>query len=366
MKRDTFLQGAAITAVAVGMPAGARAALSDNPFSPAAGGWRVFEVKTRITLTGTTSPAKAWIPVPSLLAGEWSHPLGSTWTTNGAGAALQTKGKYGTQMLYAEWARQDAVPTIEVVSRVASRDRSVNLTSTGSAALSAQERALYTAPTELIPTDGIVKQTSDKITAGASTELDKAQRIYEWIVANTFRNPKTRGCGLGNVKAMLVTGDLGGKCADINALYVGLARAAGLPARDLYGIRVAPSKFGYKSLGANTADITHAQHCRSEVFIQSAGWVPVDPADVRKVVLEEPPGNLALTDPKVVNAHKTLFGAWEGNWIAYNSGHDVQLPGSSDHVGFLMYPQAELAGTWRDCLSPEDFQYTITSKELTA
>ena len=52
---------------------------------------------------------------------------------------------------------------------------------------------------------------------------------------NTFRDPKVKGCGLGDVKTMLETRYLGGKCADLNALYVGLARAAGLPARDVYG-----------------------------------------------------------------------------------------------------------------------------------
>jgi len=31
---------------------------------------------------------------------------------------------------------------------------------------------------------------------------------------------------------------------------------------------------------------------------------PVDPADVRKVVLEEPPANLAMADPKVVAARR--------------------------------------------------------------
>lgn len=50
---------------------------------------------------------------------------------------------------------------------------------------------------------------------------------------------------------MLEPKDLGGKCADLNSLYVGLARAAGLPAGDVYGIRVAKSELGYKSLGAS-------------------------------------------------------------------------------------------------------------------
>ncbi len=58
---------------------------------------------------------------------------------------------------------------------------------------------------------------------------------------------------------MLETKDLSGKCADLNALYVGLVRAAGIPARDVYGIRVAKSDLGYKSLGPATETITKAQ-----------------------------------------------------------------------------------------------------------
>ena len=86
-------------------------------------------------------------------------------------------------------------------------------------------------------------------------------------------------------------------------------------------------EFGFKSLGAGSEIVTKAQHCRAEVWLSSSGWTPVDPADVRKVVLEEPPGNLAMSDLKVVAARKALFGAWEGNWVAFNVAHDVKLPG---------------------------------------
>ena len=162
---------------------------------------------------------------------------------------------------------------------------------------------------------------------------------------------------------MLESRDLGGKCADLNALYVGLARAAGLPARDVYGIRVAKSELGYKSLGASSENVTKAQHCRAEVYLGGYGWVPVDPADVRKVVLEEPPGNRPLDDDMVKKARARLFGSWEMNWMAYNFAHDVALPGSSGApVGFLMYPQAETADGRLDSLDPDSFKYEITSQ----
>lgn len=166
---------------------------------------------------------------------------------------------------------------------------------------------------------------------------------------------------------MLESKDLGGKCADLNALYVGLARASGLPARDVYGIRVAKSERGYKSLGPSSPIVTKAQHCRAEVYLNSYGWIPVDPADVRKVVLEEPPGNRPLDDEMVKKARARLFGSWEMNWVAYNFAHDVALPGSSGApLGFLMYPQAETADGRLDHLDPDNFKYEITSREITS
>jgi len=252
------------------------------------------------------------------------------------------------------------------VSTVTTRDRAIDFGKPGGdAALSDAERALYTGSTALIPVDGLVKQTSDQIVAGLDSDYDKARAIYEWVVENTFRDGTVRGCGRGDIAAMLSLNNLGGKCADLNALYVGLARAAGLPARDIYGIRVAPSRFGYQSLGAKSEIVTKSQHCRAEVFLADFGWVPVDPADVRKVVIEEPPGNLAIDNPKVVTARKALFGAWEGNWVAHNAAHDVALPGSAwPELGFLMYPQAETGPRQIDPLDPDKFSYVITATEL--
>ena len=223
----------------------------------------------------------------------------------------------------------------------------------------------YLRPTKLLPTDGIVKESALKITGSAKTDVDKARAIYEWIVENTYRNPKTRGCGVGNIRFMLESRDLGGKCADLNALYVGFARAAGLPARDVYGIRVARSEMGYKSLGASSDNVTKAQHCRAEVYLSAYGWVPVDPADVRKVMLEEPPGNRPPDDEMVRKARARLFGSWEMNWMAYNFALDVTLSGSSGPpLGFMMYPQAETAGDRIDSLDPDSFKYEITAREI--
>ena len=182
------------------------------------------------------------------------------------------------------------------------------------------------------------------ITKGRSTDLAKARAVYDWIVENTVQDADVRGCGLGDIRGMLEMKNLSGKCADLNALFVGLARAAGLPARDLYGLRVAPST-QFTSLGRAGGNVTTAQHCRAEVWADNYGWIPVD--------------------PDVAKPREALFGSWEMNWIAYNDAHDVVLPGSKGQpLPFLMYPQAEVAEARLDSLDPEHFTYTITAREM--
>jgi transglutaminase-like putative cysteine protease len=363
--RRTLLLGSAAFAAGTLLPAAGNAQAT---FAPKPGAWRQFELKTRLQIDAKAGQAQAWIPLPAFSAPDWFRPEGSAWSGNAKSAAVKKDAKYGAEFVHVEWDPAERQPVVEVVSRFATRDRSVDWGKPGQAApLSAAERALYLSATELIPIDGIVKTTSDKIVAGKRSDLEKAEAIFQWVVENTARNPATRGCGIGNIKNMLEIGDLTGKCADLNALYVGLARAAGIPARDVYGLRVASSAFGYKSLGTASENVTKAQHCRAEVHLDGFGWVPVDPADVRKVMLEEPPGKLAIDNAMVVAARRTLFGAWEMNWAAYNVAHDIVLPGAKGPtLEFLMYPQAELAGVRQDCLDPDSFAYTITSKSVSA
>lgn len=354
----------------VGLAAGAlgaapRFASAQAAYTPAPKGWRTFALVASIEpQAGAT---KAWIPLPTFEAPDWQRAGNVTWTGNAKVAERVKDPKYGAEMLRVEWPTDQQSPRIEVTAQVQAQDRALVPGQGNAAPLSEAERKLNLAATELLPTDGLVKETAEDIVKGKKDDIAKARALYEWVVENTFRNPKTLGCGVGDITAMIKTGNLNGKCADLNALFVGLARSVGLPARDVYGIRVVPSQFGFKALGAGSENVTKAQHCRAEVWLPGSGWTPVDPADVRKVVLEEPPGNLAMADPKVLAARKALFGSWEGNWVAFNTAHDVKLPGSREAaIPFLMYPQAENQAGFLDSLDPDKFKYRITARELTA
>jgi transglutaminase-like putative cysteine protease len=361
MNRRDFLRSAGIVSASLSLPAAAR--LFADVGAP--GRWRAFEVTTRVEVLATSGATRVWLPAALISDTLFQRTMGNHFHADG-GAAKMIESRTDAMGIIAAEFPAGVKPVLTLTSRIATRDYSVHFSAPGKAPMAdLAELRYYLRPTKLLPTDGIVKATATEITSGAHTDIEKARAIYEWIVENTFRDPKTRGCGVGDIRFMLESKDLGGKCADLNALYVGLARAAGLPARDVYGIRVAKSELGYKSLGTASENVTKAQHCRAEVHLDGYGWVPVDPADVRKVALEEPPGNHPLADAVVKKARAQFFGSWEMNWIAYNFAHDVRLPGSSGApVGFLMYPQAETADGRLDCLDADNFKYEITAKEI--
>src|SRR6266508_2658907 len=210
MDRRRFLKTGAVTLAAAGLvrPLTAMAA---EPSSEAK--WRTFEVRSRVDIINPSGVSRAWVPMPLAPDTDYQKSLAQSWTGNAAVMRVYRDDRYGSAIFYAEWPAGESAPAVEA-------------------------------------------------TKGATTDLAKGKAIYEWIVENTFRDPKTRGCGLGDIKALLETGNLGGKCADLNALFVGMARSVGLPARDIYGVRVADSA-EYKSLG-KSGDITKAQHCRAE------------------------------------------------------------------------------------------------------
>jgi transglutaminase-like putative cysteine protease len=361
MDRRDFLRFSGLATASIAVPGTLSTAVAQTLDGDK---WRIFEVTTRVEVLKPVGVTRVWVPTPLNQDTAYQKTLGNSFEAAGGKSGISTDPKYGAGMVWAEWP-EGVRPVLTHTSRFATRDVAIDLSKPGHA--KAEDRAVlakYTQATELMPIDGIVKETSAAIVKGKRGDVEKARAIYEWVVDNTFRDPKTRGCGTGDIKFMLENKVLSGKCADLNALYVALARAEGIPARDVYGVRVAGSALGYKSLGREGGDITNAQHCRAEVYLAGYGWVPVDPADVRKVVLEEG-GGKAIDDPMTVAARKRLFGSWEMNWLAYNYAHDVTLPGSTrGKVAFLMYPQSETAEGRLDSLDAKNFKYDITAKEI--
>ncbi|HMK14746.1 MAG TPA: transglutaminase domain-containing protein, partial [Burkholderiales bacterium] len=240
MNRRHFISASAAFSTLAAIPSLARQASAAMLSEAQQAGWRTFEITTEVELKAGGRP-RLWLPVPFNQDTEYQRLISNEWKGNTDRAGIYRDDVYGAPVFYAEWDDKTAAPRVRLVSQFATRDRSVDFMRPKPTAFNKDEIELYLKPTKHIPTDGIVGETSRKIVGNLNDPIDKSRAIYEWIVDNTFRDPKVRGCGIGDISFMLETGNLGGKCADINALFTGLARAAGVPARDMYGVRVATS-----------------------------------------------------------------------------------------------------------------------------
>lgn len=240
MNRRNFLQSGAFLSASLAFPKAERLFSWDTTPD----GWRTFQITTRIEVLKNSGTTRVWAPAAFIGETPFQKTLANTFNCEGGTVKMVESKTDGLGIIAAEFPA-GVKPVLTVTSRVSTKDCAVDLSKRSPAPKESRaELEHFLRPTKLLPTDGIVKAAASEITKGAKTDEEKARAIYEWIVDNTFRNPKTRGCGTGDIRFMLESKDLGGKCADLNALYVGLARAAGLPARDVYGIRVAKSELG--------------------------------------------------------------------------------------------------------------------------
>jgi transglutaminase-like putative cysteine protease len=207
----------------------------------------------------------------------------------------------------------------------------------------------YLLPTNLAPTDGIVKEYSDEITEGRTTILEKATAIYDYLIEHGERDPNLNFCGEGDVCELLQL--MKGKCIDFSSVFVALSRSVGVPAREILGTRI--SKNG---------DITGAYHCMAEFYLPNYGWVPVDPSDVAKLMLNE---DLEINDTKVIDARNYYFGAQTETYIYLGTGRDIILNPKQDNgpLNYFMYPYAEVNGEALDFISQEYLKYTISFEE---
>jgi transglutaminase-like putative cysteine protease len=349
--------------------AGASAALF--PITPSVFGkqaklskWKSYRLTYQINLPAKGSRALLWLPLPDTADTPYQFTQGSVWSGNAKTAKFHTIPKTSFPVFHAEW-RGGGPRRVTVSSVVKTRNRIVDLRnfSEKNKRIIPADIKRFLQPTKHAPLNGIVRMTALSITkmANAQTPLEKARSIYNWVVDNAYRDQATRGCGRGDIKSMLEKNNLGGKSADLNTLFVGLARAAGVPARNQYGIRIDESAV-HKCLG-KYGNLSNAQHCRAEFYLAGLGWVPVDPADVHQLILDE---KLTHNHPKVISLREKLFGTWEMNWITFNHGDDIKLGNKSDmgRLPFFMYPHAEISGKQQDSLSPAEFSYMITSAKM--
>lgn len=130
LHRRDMLKAVAVLSVATTLPRMAKAQVG---LAPQPGPWRRFQITTTLQIAQPNGRAQAWIPLPAVNEKDWFQSIGSTWTTNGHASQVREP-RYGAEMLHVEWAADEKAPVIEIVSKIASRDRAVDIATPGAAA----------------------------------------------------------------------------------------------------------------------------------------------------------------------------------------------------------------------------------------
>lgn len=309
--------------------------------------WRTFRLNYHVSLPEAGKSARLWLPLPDSNDTLFQRNMGSVWSEGTVSASIFDPPKNPVAAFFGEW-RGNGSRNITVGTMIKTAERKVDL----SQAMSRSERIPASIRHYLSPEQGIVRKTALKAAKGRSTPLEKAHAIYDWVVDNTHYDPNTAGCGKGNVHEMLESGNLGGKSLDIATLFVSLCRSAGIPARGAYGILLDEASDG---------KIAASHHARAEFYLSGTGWVPVDPAEVHRVMLAE---NRSFADAKIAELKEKLFGYWKQNWIGLNHERDIPLPFLGRRIPLFIYPYAEVGSQLLDGSDASSLPYRIEVNEM--
>jgi len=310
---------------------------------------RSGEVELAVTIAAPddSKDVRVWLPYPT--SDSVQDISNVRIKGNFSQSGIYREKETGNLALYAEW----TTPT---------KDRAITLTfdATGRELIRkdfpAVEPAIpveiqeYLKSTRFIPTDGKVREIALSITNDKQKISEKARAVYQWVVENTVRDPDVKGCGTGEVEKVLA--QRGGKCADISSVFVSIARAAGVPAREVFGLRL-----GKK----DEEDMTSGHHCWSEFYVPGYGWVPADAADVRKIMLVD---KLDLKGAQDKIGY--YFGGVEQYRIALargGRGYYLSPRQNDGPLNYFMYPYAEINGKSVDWLAGQaDLKYKVMFK----
>ncbi len=152
-----------------------------------------------------------------------------------------------------------------------------------------------------LPTRGKIRNLVLKIVGRIQDPLAQVKSLYDWVVHNA-RFAQSQN---GNVTLQIESGIFGGDSVDLSALFVALCRTIGVPARNVYGIRVGQSKI--------IPELPLGVAARSEFYIPGYGWIGVDLGSVSE--------GRAFSHKK--DLHKIFFGLWENNWVAFHWGENI-------------------------------------------
>jgi transglutaminase-like putative cysteine protease len=265
---------------------------------------------------------RVWIP----LAHSDSFQVMKVISTDGDLPLIQAhQPEYGNEVLYAETSKADKGEyKFSVQYDVVRREHVVLVSGKPLTDLQASktprlELARFLEPDRLVPVTGVPAQLAEQETKGATTQLEKAHDIYEYVF-RTMKYDKT-GEGWGHGDTLWACDSKHGNCTDFHSVFISMARAEKIPARFEIGFPIPADK--------HSAEIP-GYHCWAEFYLDSTGWVPVDISEAWK-------------HPE---KHDYFFGAHDVNRVQFTEGRDLKLRPAQDGppLNYFVYPYVEIGG----------------------
>ncbi|MGB9071780.1 MAG: transglutaminase-like domain-containing protein [Terriglobales bacterium] len=179
--------------------------------------------------------------------------------------------------------------------------------------------ARFLEPERLVPITGVPAKIAAEQTKGATTPLERAKDIYEYVF-RTMKYDKS-GSGWGRGDTLWACDSKRGNCTDFHSVFIAMARSQKIPARFQIGFPIPSDK--------SSAEIA-GYHCWAEFYLDSTGWVPVDISEAWK-------------HPE---QHDYFFGAHDVNRVQFTEGRDLKLAPAQDGgpLNYFVYPYVEAGG----------------------
>jgi transglutaminase-like putative cysteine protease len=311
----------AVLAAAAGtLLAGGRAAAETRP----------FELRYEARLephAGAGGEVDVWLP---LIEDDAQQTVRSVRVEGGDGAEVIHDARYGDAALHL---RRRAPATIVITYLVERRDEAHDLKAAAAAKPGAVDPALarWLVPDKLGELTPRVKAWTAQAIAGRTTPLARARAIYDFVVATMSYDKSGTGWGRGDVN--WACDARRGNCTDFHALFVAMARQAGIPARFEIGLPLPDARGAGEIAG---------YHCWARFWIDGLGWLPIDASEARR-------------HP---DRRDRFFGGHDENRVQLSVGRGVRFPGMAGDLNYFVHPYGEAGG------QPVALTYRYAYKDL--
>jgi transglutaminase-like putative cysteine protease len=262
---------------------------------------------------------RVWIPLPS---SDQYQSISQLQLKGPMKVQLHKEPQYGDRYAYfdVDSTRVKTGFDIRLAFHVVRYERRSTLASSGDAEKPFPKNVVpFLQADGLVPVDGIIARLSREQTQGVSDPLQKARKIYDYVISAASHDPVVSGSGRGD--ALWTAESHHGDCTDFHSLFIGMARAAGIPARLAVGFSLPE--------GQKQGTIP-GYHSWAEFYVSGIGWIPVDVWQ-------------ASQDP----IHRDyFFGALDAHRVMVSMGRDVALTPlpQAGRLNYIAYPYLEADG----------------------